>query len=165
MDSNCSLKKGKMGKFSLKSKKYKISEENAIEQIMPLLERYDVDVDELSDEIEEGETQSKKEAMVSSIEKVVKCIRLGHLEVFEENGEVKVKLIIQNTTEKSTVSELVFGELRGKDHIAMPKKGNEFEKMFGLLGSMCETNGGPAALRQLRSSDATAAEYLSLLFL
>ena len=155
----------KKSKYSLVKKKYKIAEEVAVEQIMLLLERYDIDVDELDDEPGEDGSQSKKEIMEGAIDKIVKCIRKTQLEVFEEGGEVKVRLILQNTTAETTVKELVFGELKGKDHVAMPKNGSEFKRMFALLGSMCETNGGKLIIENLRSSDATAAEYLSLLFL
>lgn len=153
-----------MNKYSLK-KEFKLSEENAIDQIMILLDRYDIDIDSKSDEIKEGETQSTKEAFETTIDKIVRFIRIGQVEVFEEDNNVKVRLNIQNSSENATIKELVFGELRGKDHIAMPKNGNEYKRMISLLDSMCETNGGGDALKQLRSSDLTAAEALSLLFL
>lgn len=146
-----------MSKYSLKKKENVISPENAQKQVMMLLERYGIDLDEM--EVE------KSEALETTIDNVKKCVIFGSLDIFEDKGEVKVKLILQNISEKNTIKELVFGEVRGKDHIAMKNKGNEQSKMLSLLSSMCETNGGFAAIEQLRSSDLTNAEYLSLLFL
>lgn len=146
-----------MSKYSLKEKKVIVSPETAHAQVMQLLERYEIDLDEMEED--------KADILEKTIDNVVKCIIYGSLEIFEDNGEVKVKQILQNAGEGSTITELVYGEVRGKDHIAMKSKGNEQSKMLSLLSSMCQTNGGFGAISQLRSSDLTNAEYLSLLFL
>lgn len=146
-----------MGKYSLKKKDPVISPENAHKQVMQLVERYNIDVDAMD--------EAKQEAFEITLNNVAKCITSGHLEVFEDNGELKVRQIIQNSSDKATIKELIYCEARGKDHIAMKEKGNEQAKMLSLMASMCETNGGFSAIEQLRSSDLSAVEYLSLLFL
>lgn len=146
-----------MGKYALKKKEPVISKENAIDQIMVLLERYDIDTAEMEDE--------ESKAFEQTIDNVVKAIMKGALEVFEANGEVKVKQIIQNTSEKSTVKELIYSECKGKHHILMKKGANDQAKMLSLMFSMCETNGGFSIIEQLKSSDLKYLEYLSLLFL
>ena len=146
-----------MGKYSLTKKEPVISPENAHIQVMKLVERYNVDIDSMDEE--------KKEAYETTLDNVVKCIIDGRLEVFEENGETKVRQTIQNKGSDKSISELVYSEARGKDHIAMKRKGNEQAKMLSLLASMCEVSGMGSAVEKLRSSDLQAAEYLSLLFL
>lgn len=147
-----------MSKYSLPEKTPKISEETAHDQIMMLLERYDIDVDQMETE--------KAETMETTIDKVVGAIMKGQLEVKEEDdGEIIVVQYIMHRSANSTVDKLVYGEMRNRDHIAMESKGNEIKKMSSLLASMCKTNGAKSIIGQLRSSDATAAEYLSLLFL
>lgn len=157
-----------MGKFQIKGKELSISEEIAIEQIMPFLERYEIDLAEIeASDLENNDDsgRGKKEVVEDAIQKIVNGIRRGRFEIFEKDGMIKVKMNIQNKSEGSTVDYIVFGELQGKDHIAMPQKGNEYKKMIGLLSSMCETNGGDMILKRLKSADLKAAEYLSLLFL
>ena len=146
-----------MGKYSLTKKEPVISAENAHASVMKLLERYRVDIDSMDEE--------KQEAYEQTLDNVVQRIIEGDLEIFEEKGEMKVRQFIRNKSEISTVSEVIYGEVRGINHIAMKQKGNEQAKMLSLLSSMCETNGGSAIIEQLRSSDLQAAEYLSLLFL
>ncbi len=146
-----------MGKYSLKKKENILSEENAVGQVMMLLERYDIDLDSM-----EGK---ELKAMEQTVDNIVSGVMKGALEIFEENGEVKVRQNIQNLSEKATVKELVYRECKGSDHIAMKKEGNEQSKMLSLMSSMCETNGGFAVIEQLRSSDLKYLEYLSLLFL
>jgi len=149
-----------MGKYSLKKKENIISEENAVQQVMILLERYDIDLDS-----DYGGNESKEFiAMTQTVDNIVKGVMKGALEIFEENGEVKVKQIIQNSSENSTVKELVYGECKGKHHISMKDGGNRQSQLLSLMSSMCETNGGFAAIEQLRSSDLKYLEYLSLLF-
>lgn len=154
----------KRSKYSLKEKKFKISEENALTSVMLLLECYGIDVDQMSDDAEEGD-KSQKETIEEAIDKIVKSIRLGQLEIFEEDQDVKVRLIIQRRSENSTFSELVFSEMRWRNQTKMSTKGNHYKRMLSLLCSMCETSGGDIALEKLRSSDATIMEYLAVIFL
>jgi len=146
-----------MGKYSLTKKEPVISAENAHASVMKILERYNIDIDSMDEE--------KQAAYEQTVDNVVKCFVNGDFDLLEENGELKIKQFLRHTSTNSTVSELVYAEARGKDHIAMKKEGNEQAKMLSLLSSMCETNGGAAIIEQLRSSDLTNAEYLSLLFL
>lgn len=146
-----------MGKYSLKKKEGLISEENAIKEVMRLLERYEIDIDALEDDMEK--------AMEQTIDNLVKCVMNGAFEIFEENGELKVKQILKNTTEKSTITELVFSECNGSHHKAMKDKGNKQSQMLSLMSSMCETNGGFAVIDKLKSSDLKNLEFLSMLFL
>lgn len=156
--------KEKKSKYSLKPKDLRISEENALKQVMLLLECYNIDVDELDNEAEEAE-KTQKQTVEEAIDKIVNSVRLGQIEIYEDQGDVKVKLIIQRRSPNSTVKELVFSEMRWKNQTKMTTKGNQYKKMLSLLSSMCETDNGSIALEQLRSSDATIMEFLAVIFL
>lgn len=146
-----------MGKFSLKKPEPVISEETALDQLMLLIERYNIDVDKLEGDI--------KKATEQTLETVLGAIMSGNIEVENISGEIKVHQHIKHISSNATVTKLTYAEMRGKDHAAMSKDSTEYVKMTQLLGSMCETSGGYSAVEQLRSSDRKIAEALALLFL
>ncbi len=151
---------GKKSIFALKKKDPVVSDENALSQIMLLLDRYNVDLEETEDE-------KQKVVLEEAARKTHKAIMAGWLEIYEEEQEIKVKQIIQHRSEKSTVSELIYGELIGEDNTAMPtgEKVNEYDRMYGLLGSMSKSAYGEAIVKKLKSSDLKIAMQLSFLFL
>ncbi|MEJ2043699.1 MAG: hypothetical protein P8X74_03615 [Reinekea sp.] len=146
-----------MSKFSLPKTEPKISEENALKELFLLIERYKIDVDAMQGKV--------KEATEQTLDVVLDAIMKGELSIAMVDGEVKVTQHIQHQSKGSTVKELVYAEMRGKDHSAMSKDASEYTKMTELLGSMCETAGGQSAVEQLRASDRKTAEALALLFL
>ena len=151
---------GKKSIFALKKKDPVVSDENALSQIMLLLDRYNVDLEETEDE-------KQKVVLEEAARKTHKAVMAGWLEIYEEEQEIKVKQIIQHRSEKSTVSELIYGELIGEDNTAMPtgEKVNEYDRMYGLLGSMSKSAHGEAIVKKLKSSDLKIAMQLSFLFL
>ncbi len=151
---------GKKSIFALIKKDPVVSDENALPKVMLLLERYNIDLEGTEDE-------AQKKVLEEAARKVHKAIMAGWLDIYEEEQEIIVKQIIQHRSEKSTVSEIVYGEIKGDDNSSMPtgEKINEYDKMYGLLGAMAKTAHGEAIVRLLRSSDLKIAMQLSFLFL
>lgn len=147
----------KKSKYSLEKKKVIVSEENAHVQIMQLLERNNINVDKLDeDEIVKVE---------KCLDTITSAIIYGQIEVLEEDGKVKIKQNILLRGEKSTVDHLIYGEVTGTAHIDMSSSDNHLERALSLMSNICETNGANAIIKQLRSSDLSIAEALSVLFL
>lgn len=149
----------KKSEFALPKIEDKISKENAKDQVMTLLVRYNIDVEDMEQDV--------RRATEQQIRKFLKCVMRGTMEVFEENGEVKVRQFIQHRAEGSNTKEIVYGSLTGKDHQAMTdgEDSNQYTKMHDLLGSMCEAQNGPEVIKMLKASDIKEAEALALLFL
>jgi len=153
-----------MSKYSLPKKDPAVSEENAHSQIMQLVDRYNIDVDNMGKE--------KREATEQALDYLLTEIVKGHVsieekEVGKSGRELCVTIYIQNRSPESNIEELTFREMRGRDHVKMSEKGNDnqYKKMHNLLSSMCITPNGQHAIGQLRSADASTAEWLSTLFL
>lgn len=148
-----------MSKYSLPKKTSTVSAENAHEQIMLLVERYGIDVDNMPEE--------KADATEQALDYLNAAIQRGAVSIEEKDGEVQVTLYIQHRSPDSNIDSLTFREMRGRDHVKMSEKNNDnqYKKMLALLGSMCTTPNGQHALGQLRASDASTAEWLSTLFL
>lgn len=147
-----------MSKYSLKKKEPQISAENAFNQVMELIEWYDIDIDAF-----EGD---QEKAIEQSIEKVERAIMNGDIEInINEDGELKVTQHLKRRSKKSTVSSLVYAEITGKDKAAMSADASEHKKITQLLGSACESQGGHVAVEQMKSYDRKIAEALAILFL
>lgn len=151
---------GQTSKFALPKKQAKISEENAFPQIMLLLDRYNIDIDSIEDEDE-------KKVHEKLANDVLKEIKAGYLEVFEEENQVKVKQIIQRRSEKSTVKEVVYCEMSGEHQDNMPtgKNISQYKQTTALMGMMCESSNGQYIVEHLKSSDRKTMLTLGLLFL
>ena len=139
-----------MGKFSIKPD-YKISEKNAVEQVMLLVETYAIDVDSFED-------KDEKRAAENALNRVSRYVRMGKLEIKAE-PEFKV---IQHLTSGETLN---YGIYTGKNHAEMDAEDADknYHRMFRLLGSICGL--GDAAIKQLAGIDLKVAETLSVLFL
>jgi len=153
----------KKSKFALPVVENKISEENAKKQVMLLLIRYNIDIEE-----KEGK---EKKATEETVQRLLKDIMAGRIEIFEEEGKVKVKQFIQNRSAKAgkegNRTELLFDQMTAADHEAMPEGDDvsNYTKMFDLMASMCETNMGDVIIRKLGGSDAKVLENVAVLFL
>jgi len=148
----------KKSMFALKKSGTELSEENALPQVMMLLHRYDIDIEAIEDEKEKKTT----EKMVKNF---LKSIMNQKMEVFEEDGQVKVKQFIQHRSENSTVKELVFSELEGKHQSEMSLDGSQYDQILDLMIAMCEAENAEFIIKKLKSSDLKTLEYLGLIFL
>ncbi len=151
--------KGK-SKFALPKKEREISEENALPSVILLLGRYGVDLEAIEDE----EIKKKTEAQA---QRILSYVKAGHVEIYDENGRIKVKQHIQHRSADGNVEFIVYGELEGCNHTNLRIDGdaNGFESIHQLLGEMCETKGGKSIIKKLRASDLKIAEELGTFFL
>lgn len=157
--------KGKKSKFAFKKKKqYVIAEDLALEQIELLFDRYRIDIEKTAEKDPE-----QAESIESAAEIVLEAVRLAELEIYidDNDGKLKAKQHVQHRSAQGKVKELIYAEIEGNDQSAMPtgKKINEYSRMHGLLGSMCELPQGASYVKSLRSSDGKTAVALSILFL
>lgn len=152
-------------KFAFSRKKpYILSEELALEQIELLFDRCRIDIPKIAEKDVE-----QAEAIEVAAEIVLEAVRLGEVELYidDASGIFKTKQHIQYRSAKGTVKTLIYSEVQGSNQSDMPtgKKINEYARMQGLLGSMCELPQGASYVKSLRSSDAKTAVALSTLFL
>lgn len=148
-----------MGKYSLPKKEPVVSEENAHAQVMLIVERYNVNTDNM----EESTAQATEQAL----DHVLDSIMSGWFQIENVDNEIIVTQFIENKSAGSNVEKLVYGEMRFKHHQKMSEKaeGNKIRQAANLLRSMCKTPNGHLIIDKLRASDANRAEFLSLLFL
>ena len=97
-----------MGKYSLKKKEYALSEEVAHDQMMLLIEYYDIDIDSIGDE----KTEKTVEQMFN---KLVEYVRLGKISIEMVKDDLK---IIQNLSNGTTIE---YKEVGSGAQIAMDK--------------------------------------------
>lgn len=139
-----------MSKFGLK-KEYKLSEDSAMEQLTPMLEYFDLDVNDIKDEKHMG-------AIESSLDQILRDIRLGKIELKKDDKFC----IVQHLENKSTIDYKIFGGMI-KTAMAGKKKDDDMGRMYALLGAASGL--GEMAIKSLSASDVKVAERLSLLFL
>ncbi len=136
--------------------KYKLSEESAQEQMEIFEDHYDLDLEIIND-------KSVKSAMKSSKDKIIQAIRLGRVEIKEENNELTIIQTLKNPP--GDVTEIVYGEIKGRHKVAMDGKGDDtnYSKIYALLGAL--SGQGPKAFMSLKGADVSVAECLGALFL
>ena len=156
---------GQKSKFAFPPQKDNISEENAFPQVMLLLQRYNIDIDAIDDTTEDGQKEKRVHEKLAN--DVLKEIKAGHLEIFEESGQVKVRQIIQHRSEKSTVKEVVYCEMTGEHQDNMPTGDgvSQYKQTTALMGLLCEGANGQFVVEHLKSSDRKTMLTLGLLFL
>ena len=150
----------KKSKFALPKKERELSEENALPQVIMLLDRYGVDIEAIEDE----KIKANQEAQA---QKILSFIKSGDVEIYDEDGRVKVKQYIRHRSENGNVEFLVYDELEGHLHqsLRIHKDANGFEGIHELLGIMCETKGAKTIIKNVRASDLRIAEELGTFFL
>ena len=129
---------------------YKLSEDAARDQLDKFFDYYDVDLDIIP--------EKQVEAVNASIDRIVRGIRKGKLEIVE--GE-NLK-IIQHVKDETT---LEYGELSGRTKVAMGKKSDtDYNgRIYALCGSL--TGIGEAGILKLKGADLSLCECIGALFL
>jgi len=140
-----------------KEKTYKISEDSALEQIVEILDYYDIP-------LERFEQSEKTEAAGENIlDSLIVYFRTGQLQTrTDENGILN---IIQTT---QSGAKLEYQEIKAKHKKVMDKYGNEnYKRIYAFLGSLCGE--GADVIEQLKTggkqNDLAVAEILGTLFL
>lgn len=150
----------KKSKFALPDKKVIISKESALPQVLMLLDRYGIDVEAIEDD-------RARQAQENQANEILNRVMSGEIEIYDEDGQIKVKQNLKNRSKDSNVEFIVYGELNGEHHqlYNVEKEDNGFKAMHNLLSMMAETNGVSGILKKLRSSDLKTAELLATFFL
>ena len=145
-----------MSKYSLKKKKYDISEQVALDQVMGFLETYDIDIDAI-------ENKKGKAGVESSLNKLVNYVRSGLVEIVKKDGKIT---ITQNLSiPKGEIKTLVYNSIQGKNKIEMDgyEDTEKYTMVYELVGSLCGI--GSEGIKKLEGKDLSVAEVLGAIFL
>jgi hypothetical protein len=137
-------------------KKNIISEENARAQVQTFLDYYEIN-------LEDVKNTEAKNGLDSTIDKVVKQIMLGKIEIREEADTIIVNQHLKKPMGEIKIIE--YAELGGKHKVAMKDKGaNDFYgRLYAMLGSISGL--GETAIVGLKGTDLSACEALGVLYL
>ena len=146
-----------MSKYGLKKdKKFLISEEAAVDQVVRLLGYYDIDVDRLTSG-DDSEMAAKFEMALDSVRDY---FRTGQLELGEADGS---KLTVIHHLRGGDT--LTYGEVSSKAKIAMerfdPQAG--YSRLYAFMGALCGI--GKGAIEKLGPQDLSVVEVLGTVFL
>ena len=145
-----------MSKYSLKKKKYDISAEVAMDQVMEFLETYDIDVDAI-------ESKKGKSGVESSLNKLVNYVRSGLVEIDKKDGKITITQHLSIT--KGEVTTLVYASIQGKNKVEMDgcEDNDRYTMIYQLVGSLCGI--GSEGIKKLEGKDLSVAEVLGAIFL
>ncbi len=143
-------------KFALAKKKYKISQEVAMDQVMNFLEKFDIDIEAIDD-------KKAKSGIESTLNKMVSYVRLGLIEFVDKDGHVS---IIQHLSHpKGDISTLEYKEIAGKHKVQMDGKEEteRYQMMYSLTGALSGI--GYDGIIKLEGKDLSVVEVLGAIFL
>jgi hypothetical protein len=149
-----------MSKFaSRKTPTYILSEEAANDQIVAMLDYYDIDVEKLS-EGSDKESKRAARAIERALEQLSEHVRTGKLQ-FERNAAGKLE-VIQTLVNGET---LTYREIDAKAKLAMecfdPNAG--YSRTYAFMGSLSGI--GKAAIEKMSAVDLSVTELLGTVFL
>lgn len=136
-----------MGKFSLRKKEYKLSEEVGHDQVMTLIEYYDIDIDSLdNDQLEDS--------LESMFNRLVDHVRTGHVSIEPDDDKLKITQFLSND---ETIN---YKEITARSKICMDKyKDNErYKRIYAFLGNLSGL--GEPGISKLKGKDLSVAEIL-----
>jgi hypothetical protein len=131
--------------------KYILSRQSAKQVIQKMLDYYEIDINEIED-------KDLKNAIKAGMDRTVKAVRLGRLEVKLENG-IEVIQILRNGTKIS------YREIDGTAKMAMAGKEEKdyYGRSYALMGSLSSL--GENAIASMKGVDLSLAEVLGMIFL
>jgi len=135
----------------------KISRESAEAQFEIFCDYYDFDP-----ETDIPEEDAQRAAFEATIEKVIKAIRKGRLEIIDGDP---LQIIQHLKKPQGDISTIEYSELTGRHKLAMKdKKGTDnYGRCYALCGAM--SGMGETAICKLKGADLSVVECLGLLFL
>lgn len=143
-----------ISKFSISDrKKFKLSEEAAVNVVKDFCFNFDVDVDAIDD-------RKQKKQMENLLSALVDYVRRGIIEIKEDHSIVQH---LQNPP--GEVMEINYKKITGKQKLAMDGKdeNDRYEQMYAVLGAASKL--GEDAIKKLYGIDLKAAEALTIAFL
>ena len=139
---------------SRKDPNFILSEEAATEQVIQLLDYYDIDVEALIEGDKKGAL-----ALERSLDLVARAVRKGMLEVnFDENNKIKV---VQHL---SGGGELAYREVNAVAKLAMDSVSDSagYKRIYAFMGSLAGI--GVAGIKKLDVKDLAVVEVLGTVF-
>lgn len=151
-------------RFSLRTRKdkFKLSQESAEEQLITLLEYYDIDVDTMpgeKEDIDEDTGMTPRQAFERTLDNLTPLIRSGRLEVkTNEKGRLTV---VHTLNSGQTV---VYGELSAAAKVAMDcgKKTGNYKRIYSFMGALASLP--VEEVMKFHFSDLHAVELLGAVF-
>lgn len=143
-------------KFSIRNRKeYKISEKVAMDQVLDLCEKFDVDVEAIQD-------KKQKKNFESMLNALLEYIRRGFLE-FNDDGSITHHL--QDAPEGNENPVINYKKLTGAQKLVMDgfEETDQWGKLYAVLGSA--SGFGENAIKKLSGIDLKVAEALTIFFL
>lgn len=141
----------------MEKSKEKLSQDAALAQMQIFLDYYDIAPDEL-------ENQAQREAVESAVNRIVRGIRKGQVEISDgKDGDISV---IQHLKyPPGEVKEIQYSVLKGihKSQMDNKKMDQNYGKIHTLIGALSGL--GESAIRNLKAVDLSIAESLGALFL
>jgi hypothetical protein len=139
-----------------KEDKYKLSEESARKTFDEFIDYYEIDPEDIK------ETEAKN-GLERVVEKMIKYIRLGRVEIkIEKEG---MKVIQHLKRPPGEMKEIEYGEISGRNKTQMKDKNpNDFHgRLYAMMGSLSGL--GEKAMLDLKGVDLALVECLGALFL
>ena len=143
-------------KYALRKKKeLLLSEESAREQILEMLEFYDIDVER--NEVEDAAGKSVE----NTLDNLTTYVRQGVLSV--GRNAATGRLEVTHTLSGGEV--LIYGEINAKAKLAMEKFDSKagYSRTYAFMGSLCGL--GKGAIEKLPAIDLGVVEVLGLVFM
>lgn len=139
-------------------KENKLSKEDAETQLQILLDYYEIDIDDVK-------VTDAKNGLEQTIDKTVKHIRRGRLEITSGEKTLKVIQTMQQGKGGETSEKIEYGILKGETKMAMrDKKGEDFHgrlyAMMASLGNISEND-----IKKFEGLDLSVVECLGALYL
>lgn len=141
-------------KFSIEDKKkYKLSEEAALEVVKDFCVKFDIDIDAIDD-------KRQKKQMENLLSSLADFVRRGFVEINQDYS------IVQHLqAAPGEVVTINYKRITGEQKLAMDGKdeNEQYAKLYACLGAASGL--GEAAIKKLSGIDLKIAEALSLAFL
>jgi hypothetical protein len=146
-------------KFALRKKPdYIISEEAATDQVVALLEYYDIDVEKAPESAGDEGGLSPRDALERALEQLTDYARRGLVEI--STGKESKITVKQTLTDGS---EIEYREVNARAKLAMDRvKGKGYSRLYALMASLA--NLPPAAIEKLPPRDLAVVEVLGSVF-
>lgn len=146
-------------KYALRKKPdFVISEEAATDQVVQLLEYYDIDIMAAPESAGEEGGLSPREALERALDQLTGYVRQGVLEIsLDQNSKIAVK---QTLTDGSAID---YREVNARAKLAMDRvKGKGYARIYAFMGSL--GNLPPVAIEKLPPRDLAVVEVLGTVF-
>lgn len=136
------------------SLKVMISQENAAEQLRALLDYYEFELEDFTDNLQR--------VLQSALKQIERGIMAGRIEVVVSADNCEVKLNLKRPV-AGAPNPIVFREISGNCKIGIREDSGDYGKMYSFLGAL--SGDGIGVIQSLKGKDLSLAEALGAFFL